>query len=97
MEIIGTLIGLKTFVNEFAAYERLRAFESILMPRSKTIATYALCGFANPSSIGVQIATIGTMAPSRRGDLAKVAFRALVAGSVACFLTACVAGTLISE
>lgn len=92
---MGTLIGLKTFVNEFAAYDRLKQMDNILQPRSKVIATYALCGFSNPASIGIQIAALGTMAPSRQGDLAKVAFRAFVSGSLACFLTACVAGALI--
>ena len=95
LEAVGTLIGLKTFVNEFAAYDRMKQMKDILTPRSKAIATYALCGFSNPASIGIQIAGLGTMAPNRRGDLAKVAFRAFCAGSMACFLTACVAGALI--
>ena len=60
--------------------------------RSEIICTYALCGFANLSSIGVQLGGIGPMAPSRKSDLAKVAFRALMCGTVACFITACVAG-----
>ena len=92
---MGTLIGLKSFVNEFAAYDRMKQYSDVLTPRSKVIATYALCGFSNPASIGIQIAGLGTMAPKRRGDLARVAFRAFVAGSMACFLTACVAGALI--
>ena len=57
------------------------------------IATYALCGFANISSVGIQIGGISAVAPSRAPDLAKIAFRALAAGTIACFLTACVAGT----
>lgn len=65
-----------------------------MQERSKVIATYALCGFSNPGSIGVQLATMGSMAPCRRADLAKVAFRAFVTGSIACFMTACMAGML---
>lgn len=97
LEPVGVLIGLKTFVNEFAAYDRLSQFdrEGLIGARSRIIATYALCGFSNPASIGIQLAGLGTMAPKRRSDLAKVAFRAFVAGSMACFLTACIAGMLI--
>jgi len=65
-----------------------------MQERSKVIATYALCGFSNPGSIGVQLATMSSMAPCRRADLAKVAFRAFVTGSIACFMTACMAGML---
>ena len=77
---VGTLIGLKTFVNEFVAYSTLREMraEGVVDPlseRSVTIATYALCGFSNPASIGIQIATLGTMAPDRKGDIARVAVR----------------------
>ena len=63
--------------------------------RSKTIATYALCGFANPASIGIQIASFTTLAPTRRADFSRYAIRAYVAGSMACFMTACIAGALI--
>ena len=77
---VGTLIGLKSFVNEFVAYSALREMraEGVVDPpseRSVTIATYALCGFSNPASIGIQIATLGTMAPERKGDIARVAVR----------------------
>ena len=68
-----------------------------LDPRSEVIATYALCGFANPGSIGVQLATLSSMAPGRKSDFADVAFRAFVSGSMACFLTACIAGALYDE
>ena len=61
------------------------------------ISTYALCGFSNPASIGVQIGALSFMAPSRRGHISQVAIRAFIAGSAACFLTACVAGTLIVD
>ena len=56
------------------------------------ISTYALCGFANIGSIGIQLGGLGAMAPERRGDLAKIALRAMIAGNVACFMTACIAG-----
>jgi len=96
-QLVAVLIGLKTIVNEFAAYDRLAVFKARLSTRSVGIATYALCGFSNPASIGVQIAALSYMAPSRRGHISQVAIRAFIAGSVACFLTACIAGTLIQE
>jgi len=96
-QLVATLIGLKTIVNEFAAYDRLSVFRSRLSQRSVAIATYALCGFSNPASIGVQIAALSYMAPSRRGHISQVAIRAFIAGSAACFLTACIAGTLIKD
>ena len=64
--------------------------------RSEIIATYALCGFANFSSIGIQIGGMGPLAPSRKTDMAKVAIRALVAGTIACFMTACIAGEMFN-
>ena len=70
---------------------------SFFKARSKTIATFAMCGFSNISSIGIQIGGLGAMAPERKRDIAIVAFRAMVAGSVACFLTACVAGKKINN
>ena len=63
----------------------------------QTIATFALCGFSNPASIGIQIASFSTLAPSRRGDFSKCAIRAYISGSLACFMTACIAGTLYVE
>ena len=62
--------------------------------RSEVISTYALCGFANLGSIGVQLGGLGAMAPERRDDMAKVAMRAMIAGNVACFMTACIAGNM---
>jgi len=96
-QLVAVLVGLKTIVNEFAAYDRLSAFRGKMSPRSIAIATYALCGFSNPASIGVQIAALSYMAPSRRGHISQVAIRAFIAGSAACFLTACIAGTLIKQ
>ena len=96
LETVGRLIGVKSFVNEFVAYSQLRDLEGAISERSKTIVTYALCGFSNPASIGIQIAAFSTLIPERKEDISKVALRAYVAGSMACFLTACVAGALIA-
>ncbi|MBR9989250.1 MAG: NupC/NupG family nucleoside CNT transporter [Gemmatimonadetes bacterium] len=95
---IGTLLGIKTAVNEFVAYLQLSAMLSggtELSPRSVVIATYALCGFANFSSIAIQIGGIGGIAPSRRSDLARIGLRAMIAGSLAAFMTATIAGILV--
>ncbi len=91
----GTLLGEKTVLNEFVAYVHLQEQFEVLQPRSVTILTYALCGFANFSSIAIQIGGIGALAPERRHDLARLGLRALVAGTLACFMTACIAGLLI--
>ncbi|MCF7848822.1 MAG: NupC/NupG family nucleoside CNT transporter [Kiritimatiellales bacterium] len=91
----GTLLGEKTVLNEFVAYAHMQQQLQTLSPRSVTILTYALCGFANFSSIAIQIGGIGALAPERRHDLARLGLRALVAGTLACFMTACVAGILI--
>ena len=90
---IGQLLGVKTVVNEFVAYMELGGQLSsgaIESPRSVIIATYALCGFANFGSIAIQIGGIGGIAPKRRGDLAKIGLRAMIAGTIACLLTATV-------
>ena len=92
---VGNLLGTRLVLNEFIAYGGLGALKSALDPRSFTIATFALCGFANFSSIGIQIGGIGALAPSRRHDLAKLGFRAVLAGTLANFLTACIAGILV--
>lgn len=91
----GTLLGEKTVLNEFVAYAHLQEQTEALSPRTTTILTYALCGFANFSSVAIQIGGIGALAPSRRHDLARLGIRALVAGTLACFMTACVAGIFI--
>lgn len=95
---VGELVGLKITVNEFVAYSKLADMRDagMLSKRAEIIATYALCGFSNISSIGINLGGFGAMAPSRRGDLAKVVVRAMVTGSCACFLTASIAGTLLS-
>ncbi|KAH9369547.1 hypothetical protein HPB48_019665 [Haemaphysalis longicornis] len=94
--VVGELIGIKTFANEFIAYSRLSELAKNIQPRSVVIATYALCGFSNFGSIGIMLGAMGAMAPARKGDLAEVSLRALAAGSAACFMTACVAGTRFS-
>ena len=94
---VGTLIGIKTAVNEFVGYIEMEKMVQAgsLSERSQVIATYALCGFSNFSSIAIQIGGIGGMAPERKGDLARLGLRAMVAGSLACFQTATIAGLLL--
>ncbi|XP_047473659.1 sodium/nucleoside cotransporter 1-like isoform X1 [Penaeus chinensis] len=94
---VGKLIGLKIIVNEFMAYEQLSQLieAGAISKRAETIATYALCGFSNISSIGINLGGFSAMAPDRKADLASVVVRAMIAGSCATFLTACVAGTLL--
>jgi len=91
---VGHLLGIKLVLNEFIAYVELSAIQETLSPRAEVIATYALCGFANISSIGVQIGGIGALAPDRRSDLASLGFRALLAGFGASMMTAALAGML---
>jgi CNT family concentrative nucleoside transporter len=97
-QAVGTLIGEKTALNEFVAYlhlaNMLQGGED-LSARSVVIATYALCGFANFSSIAIQIGGIGGLAPERRGDLSRMGLRAMVGGTLAAFMTACVVGILL--
>jgi CNT family concentrative nucleoside transporter len=89
---IGEMLGVKTVLNEFIAYQMLAEAKTGLDPRSVVIASYALCGFANFGSLAIQIGGLGGIAPERRGDVARDAIRALCAGSLASFLTAAVAG-----
>ena len=94
---VGNLLGIKLSLNEFVAYGTLGSYigEGVLNERSITIATYALCGFANFSSIGIQIGGISAIAPSRRTDLARIGLRAMFGGALASFMTATIAGILI--
>jgi CNT family concentrative nucleoside transporter len=92
---IGSLLGTRMVLNEFVAYSQLGALKDTLDPRSFTIATFALCGFANFSSIGIQLGGIGALAPSRRHDLARLGVRAMIAGTLANFVTATIAGALL--
>jgi CNT family concentrative nucleoside transporter len=93
--VIGNLLGTRMALNEFVAYSQLGPLKPTLDPRSFTIATFALCGFANFSSIGIQIGGIGALAPNRRHDLARLGFRAMLAGTLANFVTATIAGFLL--
>lgn len=95
---IGSLLGVKTVVNEFVAYLQLATMlqQGVdLEPRSIVIATYALCGFANFSSIAIQIGGIGGIAPNRRSDLSRIGLRAMIGGTLAAFMTATVAGAIL--
>jgi concentrative nucleoside transporter, CNT family len=93
--IIGNLLGTRMVLNEFVAYSQLGPLKATLDPKSFTIATFALCGFANFSSIGIQIGGIGALAPNRRHDLARLGLRAMFAGTLANFMTATIAGFLL--
>ncbi|HEX6863115.1 MAG TPA: nucleoside transporter C-terminal domain-containing protein, partial [Thermoanaerobaculia bacterium] len=94
---VGTLLGIKTVINEFVGYAELQKMvgAGMLSERSRIIATYALCGFANFSSIAIQIGGIGAMAPERKHDLARLGLKAMIAGSLATFQTATIAGMLL--
>jgi CNT family concentrative nucleoside transporter len=92
---IGNLLGTRMALNEFVAYSKLGPLRPSLDPKSFTIATFALCGFANFSSIGIQIGGIGALAPNRRHDLARLGLRAMFAGTLANFMTATIAGSLL--
>ena len=93
--IVGQLLGLKTTLNEFFAYAALEGVQGVLSEKSVVIATYALCGFANFASIGIQIGGIGAIAPGQRTTLTEFGIKALIGGTIACFLTAAIAGMII--
>nr|XP_061803942.1 solute carrier family 28 member 3-like [Nerophis lumbriciformis] len=107
--MVAELVGMKTFLNEFVAYQKLSVLikrrkaggpqyinnvKQYISVHSETIATYALCGFSNFASLGLTIAAMTTMAPERQSDISSCGIRALIAGSVSCLMTACVAGML---
>ncbi|UCH63026.1 MAG: NupC/NupG family nucleoside CNT transporter [Fidelibacterota bacterium] len=94
---VGNLLGIKISLNEFVAYGTLGGYihENILDERAQIIATYALCGFANFSSIGIQLGGIGAFIPKRRGELGRIALRAMFGGAIASWLTATVAGLIL--
>jgi concentrative nucleoside transporter, CNT family len=96
--LVGSLLGQKTVINEFVAYESLGQLKAtgVLSQKSIVISTFALCGFANFSSIAIQIGGIGVMAPSRQGDLSKLGFRALFSATLATLMTATIAGVLFN-
>ena len=92
---IGGLLGTRMVLNEFIAYSQLGPMKAAMDPKSFTIATFALCGFANVGSIGIQIGGIGALVPNRRHDLARLGLRAMFAGTLANFMTATIAGFLV--
>jgi concentrative nucleoside transporter, CNT family len=91
---IGTLLGKRMVINEFVAFLDLGTMTALSV-KAKLIATFALCGFANFSSIAIQVGGIGALVPERRGDLARLGFKAMIAGTLANFLSACLAGMLM--
>jgi concentrative nucleoside transporter, CNT family len=92
---VGNLLGTRLILNEFVAYVDLGKIGNTLDPRSFVIATYALCGFANLSSVAIQVGGIGALAPSRKSDLARLGLRAVACGTMANFMSACIAGMMI--
>ncbi len=92
---IGNLLGTRMVVNELVAFSMLGPMKPVLDPRSFTIATFALCGFANFSSIGIQIGGIGALAPNKRGELARLGIRAMLAGTMANLMSASIVGILL--
>lgn len=96
---MGTLLGLKTVLNEFVAYDALKGILAdtprLLSSHTQVVATYALCGFANFGSVGIMIGGVGAMVPAKRADLARLGMLSLVSGTLGAFMTACVAGTFL--
>jgi len=97
--VLASLVGKKLILNEFVAYLDLAGLirEGTLSPRTELMATFALCGFANLGSVGIQIGGIGALAPERKSDLARLGMRALVGGTLATLLTATLAGMLFTN
>ncbi|TVP44620.1 MAG: NupC/NupG family nucleoside CNT transporter [Mongoliibacter sp.] len=95
---VGSLLGQKTVINEFVAYLSLAEMKTAggLSPKSVVIATYALCGFSNFSSIAIQVGGIGSIAPNQQGNLSKLGMHALLAATLACLMTATIAGALFA-
>jgi CNT family concentrative nucleoside transporter len=92
---VGSLLGTRMVINELYAYTLLGGMKATLAARSFTIATFALCGFANFSSIGIQIGGIGALAPNKRSELARLGFRAMIAGTMANLMSAAIVGILM--
>jgi CNT family concentrative nucleoside transporter len=93
--VVGEMLGVKTVLNEFIAFQMLAEARDGLAPRSAIIASYALCGFANFGSLAVLLGGLGGIAPSRRPDIARDGMRAILAGSIATFMTGGIAGLLL--
>ena len=94
----GALLGTRTVLNEFISFQQLGALKAagtLTDPRTVIILTYAMCGFANIVSIGIQIGGIGSLAPSQRTNLAQLGVKAMIGGTIACYLSACIAGILV--
>jgi len=91
----GDLLGTQMMINEFVSYTKLQAYAPVISERTAVLATYALCGFSNLGSVGIQIGGISALAPERRGDLAKLGLRAMLCGAFASWCTCCVAGILL--
>ena len=94
-QTLGSLMGEKLVLTEMVAYLHLSEMGSEISQRTAVLASYALCGFANFASIGIQLGGIGSIAPERRKDLSKLAFKAMIGGALASWLTATIAGILI--
>ncbi len=94
-KVIGNLLGTRTIINEFLAFNQLGKLKGVLTPRTFSIATFALCGFANVGSIGMQIGGIGALVPNRRNDLAQLGVRAMLAGTMANLMSASIVSMLI--
>ena len=92
---VGDLLGTRMVLNELVAYSKLGAEKALLDARSFTIATFALCGFANLSCIGIQIGGIGALAPHRKPDMARLGIKAMLAGTMANLMSASIAGILL--
>ena len=98
-EDVATLIGLKTVVNEFVAYQKLGEYKNQkrIFGRTEAIATFAICGFANPGSVGITLGVLSSLAPDKKENITSSVMRAFVAGSAVCFLTASIAGLLMPD
>ncbi|KAB0791712.1 hypothetical protein PPYR_03512 [Photinus pyralis] len=94
-QLVGRLIGIKTMVNEFSAFKEMG--QMILRKRTKMIATYAICGFSNPGSIGITISALSVLIPKKRSTITSTVFSAFVAGEITCFMSACIAALLIPD
>jgi CNT family concentrative nucleoside transporter len=96
---VGSLLGIKTVLNELIAYSKMKDNlgndPNYLSPRSALLALYALCGFANFASVGIQVGGISSLAPTRRGDLSRIGLLAMVGGAIASLMAACIVGILI--
>ena len=93
--VIGNLLGSRTIFDEFLAFNELGKLKGVLAPRTFSIATFALCGFANVGSIGMQIGGIGALVPNRRNDLAQLGLRAMLAGTMANLMSASIVSLLL--